>query len=57
MKEENHVATSAYFPASLLKQLDEWAEKKDRSRSWIITQAVINWIKIENEFEKKDSKK
>lgn len=43
MTEDGRVVTAS-FPIDLASRLDEVAERIDRTRSWIIRQAVREWI-------------
>lgn len=43
MKSDDRVVT-ANLPAALAEQLDLWAGRLDRTRSWIIRQAVAEWV-------------
>jgi predicted transcriptional regulator len=43
MADEGRVVT-AKLPSALLARLDEWAKRIDRSKSWIVRQAVSEWL-------------
>ena len=43
MADENRVVT-AKLPEDLVLQMDEIAERIDRSKSWIVRQAVSEWL-------------
>jgi predicted transcriptional regulator len=43
MPEENRVVT-AKLPEDLVSEMDEIAERIDRSKSWIVRQAVAEWL-------------
>jgi predicted transcriptional regulator len=43
MGDEGRVVT-AKIPTPLAEQLDKWAENMDRSKSWIVKQALSEWI-------------
>jgi predicted transcriptional regulator len=40
---------TADLPAGLVSRLDELAERIDRSRSWIIRQALNHWLADEEQ--------
>jgi len=40
---------TAYLPIELVKKLDEYAERLERSRGWIVKEAVGGWIDREAE--------
>jgi predicted transcriptional regulator len=41
---ESYRVCTAKLPADLAAKLDEHAERLDRSKSWIIHQAVADWV-------------
>ena len=43
MSDEDRVVT-AKLPADLVGQLDLWAKRIDRSKSWIVRQALGEWL-------------
>lgn len=45
---ESRVMT-AHVPVEMAEKIDELAERLDRSRGWIIKQALANWIADEEE--------
>lgn len=38
---------STQMPADMANQLDEAAARMDRSRGWIVKQAVASWLELE----------
>lgn len=38
---------TAHVPLPLAEQVDELAERLDRSRSWIVRQALTAWLEVE----------
>ena len=38
---------TAHIPAELAQQIDEAAERLERPRGWIVKQALMNWISLE----------
>ena len=47
MAEESRVIT-AKLPAALVSRLDDWSARKDRSRSWIVREALSEWLNEED---------
>lgn len=45
---ETRVLT-AHVPVSLAEKVDELANRLERSRGWIVKQALANWIELEEE--------
>ncbi len=45
---ETRVLT-AHVPAQLAEKVDELANRLERSRGWIVKQALANWIELEEE--------
>ena len=45
---ETRVLT-AHLPAALARKVDELAEKSDRSKTWIVKQALSAWVEQEEE--------
>ena len=45
---ETKVVT-AHVPLELAKRVDQLAERLERSRGWIIKQALANWVQREEE--------
>ncbi len=45
---ENRVIT-AHIPISLAEQVDAIAERLERSRGWVVKQALTDWIALEEE--------
>lgn len=45
---ETRVLT-AHVPIDLARKLDEFAEKSDRSKAWILKQALSSWLAQEEE--------
>jgi predicted transcriptional regulator len=43
MGDEGRVVT-AKIPTPLAEQLDKWVKSMDRSKSWIVKQALSEWI-------------
>jgi predicted transcriptional regulator len=43
---------TAHVPRSLADKVDELAERIDRSRGWIVKQALADWIALEEERHK-----
>jgi predicted transcriptional regulator len=43
MPETGRVVTAS-LPADLVSRMDEVAERVDRSKSWIVREAVIQWL-------------
>lgn len=41
--------TSIYFPVPLLDELDELADRLERSRTWIVEKAVREWLAKQTE--------
>jgi len=35
---------TAHLPAELVRQLDQYAERLDRSRGWIVKEAIGDWL-------------
>ncbi|MGE4502009.1 MAG: CopG family ribbon-helix-helix protein [Thiomicrospira sp.] len=44
---DSHVLT-AHIPLEMANQIDQMAEKLDRSKSWIVKQALSSWIAQES---------
>ncbi len=47
-----HAATkvlTAHVPVSLVKKVDQMAERLERPRGWIIKQALTAWVTLEEE--------
>ena len=44
---ENRVIT-AHIPISLAEQVDAIAERLERSRGWVVKQALTDWIALGN---------
>jgi len=42
-RSETRVMT-AHIPTELAQQVDKYAEQLDRSRSWIVKQALADWV-------------
>jgi predicted transcriptional regulator len=40
---------TAHVPAELAEQVDKYAKSMDRSRGWIVKQALADWIAWEEE--------
>jgi predicted transcriptional regulator len=40
---------TAHVPAELAEKVDELAERLERSRGWIVKQALSAWIELEEE--------
>lgn len=40
---------TAEVPAALAEKVDELSAKMERSRDWIVNQALITWVNIEDE--------
>ena len=38
---------TAHIPVELAQQIDEAAERLERPRGWIVKQALMNWISLE----------
>ena len=38
---------TAHIPVELAQQVDEAAERLERTRGWIVKQALQNWISLE----------
>lgn len=47
-KAETRVLT-AHIPVPLIEEVEQLAQRLDRSRSWIVKQALSSWIASENE--------
>jgi predicted transcriptional regulator len=45
---ETRVLT-AHVPISLAEKVDELADRLERSRGWIVKQALMDWIELEEE--------
>ena len=43
---------SAHVPKSLADRIDELAQRADRSRGWIMKQALNDWIEREEEYDR-----
>lgn len=48
MKSETRVLT-AHVPTDMAEQVDRLAERLERSRGWIVKQALASWIALEDE--------
>jgi predicted transcriptional regulator len=40
---------TAHVPAEMAEQVDKYAEQMDRSRGWIVKQALADWLSWEEE--------
>lgn len=40
---------TAHVPVEMAEQVDKYAEQMDRSRGWIVKQALANWLAWEEE--------
>lgn len=40
---------TAHLPLDLADRIDEYAEQMDRSRGWIVKQALSEWVRWEDE--------
>ncbi len=38
---------TAHIPVELAQQIDEAAERLERPRGWIVKQALMNWVSLE----------
>ncbi len=38
---------TAHIPVELAEQVDKYAEQLERPRGWIIKQALLNWVGLE----------
>ena len=38
---------TAHIPVELAEQLDKSAERLERPRGWIVKQALLNWVSLE----------
>ncbi len=38
---------TAHIPVELAEQIDEAAERLERPRGWIVKQALMNWVSLE----------
>ncbi len=47
-KAETRVLT-AHIPVPLIEEVEQLAQRLDRSRGWIVKQALSSWIASENE--------
>ncbi len=47
-KTENRVLT-AHIPSSLAQKVDRLAERMERSRGWVVKQALLAWVEEEEE--------
>ena len=44
----NTQAVTAHIPSPLVAKVDEMATKLDRSRDWIVRQALTDWAELED---------
>lgn len=49
MRQDSTKVLTAHVPLSLADRVDFMAEKLERSRGWVIKQALANWIAQEEE--------
>jgi predicted transcriptional regulator len=49
MANSESTVLNAQVPVALAEKVDELATKMERSRDWIINQALISWLNIEDE--------
>ncbi|HVW92717.1 MAG TPA: ribbon-helix-helix domain-containing protein [Devosia sp.] len=47
-KEDTRVVT-AHLPVAMAEKMDKYAQQMERSRGWIVKQAVANWLAWEEE--------
>jgi predicted transcriptional regulator len=47
-KEDTRVVT-AHLPVEMADKMDKYARQMERSRGWIVKQAIANWIAWEEE--------
>lgn len=47
-KEDTRVVT-AHLPVEMAEKIDKYARQMERSRGWIVKQAVANWLAWEEE--------
>ncbi|KKX29539.1 ribbon-helix-helix domain-containing protein [Rhizobium sp. LC145] len=45
----NNRVLTAHVPHDLAEKVDEMASRLERSRGWIVKQALTNWIALEEE--------
>ncbi len=38
---------TAHIPVDLAEQVDKYAERMERPRGWIVKQALLNWVSLE----------
>ena len=38
---------TAHIPVELAEQVDKYAEQLERPRGWIVKQALLNWVSLE----------
>lgn len=49
MAQSNTKVLTAHIPLPLAEEVDQWAERLERSRGWIIKQALSAWVDQEKE--------
>tara|TARA_R110000868_G_scaffold208877_1_gene458426 strand:- start:7502 stop:7774 length:273 start_codon:yes stop_codon:yes gene_type:complete len=52
MTEKPTRVVTAHLPEDLAKRLDEYAQRQERSKGWIVKQALIDWISQEDEWDR-----
>ena len=49
MAQSNTKVITAHIPLRLAEEVDQWAERLERSRGWIVKHALSDWIDQEKE--------
>ncbi|WP_417475846.1 CopG family ribbon-helix-helix protein [Maricaulis sp.] len=52
MPEKPTRVVTAHLPEDLAKRLDEYAQRQERSKGWIVKQALTDWISQEDEWDR-----
>jgi len=52
MTEKSTRVVTAHLPEDLARRLDEYAQRQERSKGWIVKQALSDWISQEDEWDR-----